>query len=459
MKQLIKFMFAAAALVAAFASCEKPQPAQEDPKTLTLEATKLVINNDGEDKAVFTVRYGNDDVTADATFEVDGVALNSENGNGFGSTELGKYKVVAKYNDQTSNEVTIEVKDLVNALVLTADKDIIEPDGVDEVHFTVTQGGVDVTDRVQICATGDSGICLGAPVFSTTTIGEHTFYSYFTDDMANPDHLVSNEFTVTAIEIEDTGARYLKNVAFFTFTATWCGPCYRYKETLHALEADYGERLVTVSLYSDSNDTHGGSDPIVKSEITGLFREEIIADGRHPNIWGWPNTMADLDLDFASSGKIPREGQARAAYATYSANPAKTGIKASSRVEGPQVNVSVEIAAGVTGRYYIGALLLEDDIVAPQYQNTNPPASYVDGYSHTDVLRDKAMTGVYGDDLGVIAGGEIATKTISFNIDSKYVAANLEVVIYTLYTKDGHRTIENSVKLPANGSIDYIPAE
>ncbi len=454
MKHIIKFLFAAAVLAAAFASCKK----EETPKVLTLEATKLVINNDGEDKTMFTVRYGNDDVSAEAAFEVDGAALDSESGNGFASAETGKYKIVAKYQDQTSNEITIEVNDLVNALILSADKEIIEPDGEDEVRFTVTQGGVDVTDRVSICATEESGVgCLTSNVFSITTPGEYTFYAYFADDQYNPDHLVSNELTITAVEIEDTGVRYQKNVAFFTFTATWCGPCYRYKDTLHALEADYGDRLVMVSLYSDSNDDHNGSDPKVKSELTGLFCDEIDADGRRTGSWVWPTCIADLDGEFARPRMIPTEEEARDAYATRSAEPAKTGIKADSRIEGSKVNISVEIAAEVTGKYYIGALLLEDNIVAPQY--TGGSEGYDNSYSHTDVLRDKGMTGLYGDSLGVISGGDTTSKTISFNLDSKYLPANLEVVIYTLYSKDGHRSIENVVKLPANGSVDYHPAE
>jgi thiol-disulfide isomerase/thioredoxin len=452
MKFFIKLLFASAALTAAFTSCDKEEPRPGDPETLTLEANKLVINNDGVDKAILTVRYGIEDVSAEATFEVDGLALDSEKGNEFTAAETGKYKIVAKYNGLTSNEITVEAKDLVNALVLTADKDIIEPDGEDTVHFTVTQGGMDVTSRVSICATEESGgVCLEKPEFSITAPGTFVFYAYFTDDMANPDHLVSNEVEITAIEIEDTGERYPKNVAFFNFTATWCGPCYRYKSTLKTLEADYGDRLVTVCLYSDSDDGHDGSDAKVTTEITGMFRRDIDRDGRRTGNWVWPTCIADLDSEFAQPARIPSEEEARGAFAKYSAEPAATGIKVNSGIDGSKVNVSVEVAAAVTGRYYIGALLLEDNVVCPQFPGGTD--GYIDDYSHTDVLRDKAMGSVYGDDLGVIVGGETQTKNINFSLDSKYVSQNLEVVIYTLSAKNGHRSIDNVVKLPANGSI------
>lgn len=100
-----------------------------------LVADKTKINDNGTDKATFTV-YVNDIKTSDATiFNVtEGKDLE---GNTFSSTNIGSYVFYATFNNIKSNNVTITVKETR----VYAPGDLYEEDGVVGVVFRVSDDG------------------------------------------------------------------------------------------------------------------------------------------------------------------------------------------------------------------------------------------------------------------------------------------------------------------------------
>ncbi|MBO7282774.1 MAG: hypothetical protein J6U73_05165, partial [Alistipes sp.] len=78
-------------------------------KSLTLKASKMRIKADGEDKVVFTVLYGEEDVTNSCVIQ-SGSSL-VEVGAEFATTTPGTYKFNALYNEKTSNTVVIDAYD------------------------------------------------------------------------------------------------------------------------------------------------------------------------------------------------------------------------------------------------------------------------------------------------------------------------------------------------------------
>ena len=82
------------------------QPVQ---KSLTISASKMRIKADGEDKVVFTAKYGEEDVTASCTLHTTtGVAIE---GNEFTSTTVGTYNIYALYDNTRSNTLSIDAYD------------------------------------------------------------------------------------------------------------------------------------------------------------------------------------------------------------------------------------------------------------------------------------------------------------------------------------------------------------
>ncbi len=78
-------------------------------KSLTIEASKLRIQADGEDCATFTVMYGEEDVTA--TCEIRTTAGDVIEGGVFATTTPGSYNIYALYDNVRSNTISVDAYD------------------------------------------------------------------------------------------------------------------------------------------------------------------------------------------------------------------------------------------------------------------------------------------------------------------------------------------------------------
>ena len=74
-------------------------------------------------------------------------------------------------------------------LVLSASASYISNDGRDAAEFTVKKGDTDVTDKANIY---QGNTLLGGTVFTTTTVGEYTFFASYEGD-------ISEKITIKAI--------------------------------------------------------------------------------------------------------------------------------------------------------------------------------------------------------------------------------------------------------------------
>jgi hypothetical protein len=331
-----------------------------------------------------------------------------------------------------------------HVLVLTADKDEFIANGVDEVKFTVTLDGVDVTAGYQVCMVGDNGLCLTGP-FATTSPGEYTFHAY-NASLPEEEKVYSNEVTVTAT-VDPTfyaDRAIQKNVAFFTYTATWCYPgCYYFKTYMKNIVASYGDKVVILNLHTDGSDDIG-SNISVRNTMSQLAEE-----GRW-RINAWPTQIVELreTVENADPRYIPTEADIRNAYNKYAGNSPKTGIMVDSKIDGNKVNATVTIGAKEAGDYSIGIFMTEDHVMAKQTGHTGQ-------YDHTNVVREIGASSIFGDSMGAMTAGQTIENEFSLNINSKYNPENLNLVVYTLYEEDGHMVVDNSVKVTANGVTGY----
>ena len=78
-------------------------------KNLTIKASKMRIKADGEEKTLFTVIYGEDDVTASCTIQTTTGSVIE--GGEFATTTPGTYNIYALYNNTRSNTVSIDAYD------------------------------------------------------------------------------------------------------------------------------------------------------------------------------------------------------------------------------------------------------------------------------------------------------------------------------------------------------------
>ncbi|MBR5769959.1 MAG: IdeS/Mac family cysteine endopeptidase [Alistipes sp.] len=167
-------------------------------KAYVLSVSPATIVADGVEKAVFTLK-ADGEVVAD--FELYNAADDTQlAANEFSTTVAGKYSFYAMCEGEKSNTVEVTATEVVveqpKPITLTASKSVIKANGVDIAQLTVTEeGGADVTSAATIFVNGGA---LNGNKFATTAPGTYTLY-------ATKGEMKSNEVTITAEEVTDTG--------------------------------------------------------------------------------------------------------------------------------------------------------------------------------------------------------------------------------------------------------------
>lgn len=454
------FILAAALLVgaSAFTACDSDSDSDgpDEPKVTSISLKQSATTVEAGETVTFTVKTNLDtDVTANAT--ITNVTTEEELTDAkFTPTEDGEYEFIAKYNEFTSAtiKVTVATGTSFFTLEVTADKESIVADGTDVVSFTVLKDGEeDITEveGVQVCMEGEGGVCLvntgNGFNYSTEEHGEYKFYATYKDVKSPLITVTAAKAPVNVGEATLSTTRTLhKNVSFFIYTATWCGPCWYYKGYMKNVIAKYGDNITTVSIHGHS------SDKIDNSNIH-LTLESQMKAGTDLFIGGFPTSICEFRETLGDTGKIPTQAQTEAAYNKYVAYPAKTGIKVESAINDDKVEATVTVGAQVADTYYVGIMLIEDHVIAYQANGGNE-------YDHTNVFRKMGSANILGDELGAIAAGEEKTKTYSIPVEYKYNTDNLYLLVYTLY-KDSETdkfVVANSVKAAVYGNAGYIYA-
>ena len=177
--------------IAIVATATEPEP---DPiPTIVLEADKLSIVADGEDKVTFTVK--SDDNTLSEGFEIINLADKEPLAAAeFTTTTAGEYSFKAKVGDAESEVVKITATELEASIVLSADKTTIVADGVDAVTFSTEVKNILTEDTLVIINLADNSEVNGT--FTTTIAGTYSF-------QAKKGGVESNVITITATEVAE----------------------------------------------------------------------------------------------------------------------------------------------------------------------------------------------------------------------------------------------------------------
>jgi thiol-disulfide isomerase/thioredoxin len=441
MTKFLKLSLLAVLLLSAFSACEQGEQGGEGgettPKELTLAADVDTITADGVEAVTFTVTYG-EDVVTDAIITYDTTTLE---GDSFTATEVGTYKFTATYDEQTSNTVTITVKEVNNSntIVVVSDKAFLKNDGIDTATIAVMLGEEDVTADAEIFM---NDAPFEGTTFASAELGEYQFSATYTHNLLG--ELTAEPVAVKVVDVDfDSSLPVVKRVAFFTWTATWCGPCFMYKTSHHNFADEFGDRLLQMNLHTDAKNEAIGAPASVRSTLTQLRSE-----GRF-EVFGYPTGLAELSEAIGSPGYVPTEAQARAAFNKYVRIEPASAVKVASTIEGDQINVEVVAGANATHNYAIGIFLIEDHIMEIQTGATGD-------YDHTNVAREIGVDNIFGDSMGTMDAGEVYVKECSFAMLSKYKAENLSLLVYTLYENEaGEMVIDNTVKVPVNTTAEF----
>ncbi len=406
------------------------------PDVFTFTADQTRIPNDGQTKVTFTAMLNDENVTSSAKIFKDGMPFD---GHTFSSLKPGGYKFRAEYDDMASREIMIIV-DMMPPLLISVNKSVqlLKPgSAAGQFIFTVTRDGVDITDKCTFQNILD-GTKLPNNVFTTKTAGTYQFFAYITAHGNAVDRHRSDNISVglgyepLISTVFDPNRTLHKKVAVFVFTATWCGPCTALKDALKNL-GYMQPHLTTINIYGSERTTTA----VAENSLGGRLKTQV--EPRF-NVGTLPTAI----LDF----RAKQGGRANEYVDDYVGYPAKTGIMVQSKINGSKLDFTVTVGAQEAGTYYLGAIMVEDNVIAPQNGKSS--------YNHTDVVRVMASSTINGDLLGTMARGETKIKTHSIAIPAKCKKENLSVFVYTLYKNtNGEFIIANSVKAPANGTAGF----
>lgn len=191
----------------------------------------------------------------------------------------------------------------------------------------------------------------------------------------------------------------------FDFTATWCVNCPRMHEAIEAAKQERPGLVFPVSIH---------------------FRDDFSTDETEAlcnqyKVQAYPSAVVNLDPNSLMTATSKDLLIARLDE-TAKGRKQPCTIVATADLEGTILTLSLEVTAAEAGEYAIGALLLEDGLVAAQ---TGGRTDYV----HDAVLRKIISASVSGDNLGSLTAGASAQKSYTLDVPS---SSHYRLLLYTL---------------------------
>lgn len=349
-------------------------------------------------------------------------------------------------------------------LVIVADKTTIYDNGVDCATITAYCDGITLTEGFQLYV-GENPI--EGNSFSSTEQGTFTIW-------ANYGTLISNEISVNVIKTpppapaapEDknpSNTNFVRRIFLTQFTGTGCGYCPLMMNALHqVLTSDYADQIVLAAAH-----LYNESDPAFLSEAKTLVNAL--------SVQGFPSVYADLsksalaDASYASLTSTINKAKNRVSV--------KGGIAVSSKyyAEEGYIVLNATVKAKESGEFRVGAWLLEDGIEGKQSVYADPyvgtgeliqPLEGVNFNIHNNCVRlaeSKYSNSNYsGYSLGTIEAGKTASREFAFKLKDNGKGSknawnhdNLRVIVFITTEENGKWYVNNVVKCPKDGSVDF----
>lgn len=342
-------------------------------------------------------------------------------------------------------------------LLLVADKSNIYDNGEDCVTFTLYYEGMTLTEGYEIYI-GESP--LTGNTFSSTEKGSYTAWATYGTVQSN-DVYINVVATPPAAPTapEDTNpekTNFKRRILLTQFTGTGCGYCPLMINAVHlAMNGSYGDNavLAIAHLFNES-------DPAYLSEAQTL-----------DNSMGFNAAAPYLFMDLNKAMDTLYEQSAIESNIAKCLNRVEVrgGIAVNSAyyAEENYIVLTATVKAASTNEFRIGAWLLEDGISSKQsVYNSVQPVEGVDFNTHDNCIRladSKYSNSNYtGYSLGTIEAGKTASREFAFKLKDNGTGGknywnhnNLRVIVF-ISTKEGNNWfVNNVVKCPKDGSVDF----
>lgn len=330
-------------------------------------------------------------------------------------------------------------------LTIEADKLEVVADGEDFAEITVKYDGVAVTEDVDFYdASSNVPVKVRSNHFTTKTVGQHSIYAIYNNVKSNVLKFTAVEYMAPPVpddpDLQNTAFR--KRVLLTQFTSTGCTFCPRMTKILRELakDAEYKERFVLAASHADMNGYANGDDPASFSGVGGFMNAFGIS--------GFPTLIADFDDMMPSYDYSDLKALVDKCYADGSS---LAGVAANSEVQDNVLVLRAAVKVSESGKYRIGAWLLEDGICGKQ--TSAPDESY---NTHDNCIRILDAESHYmGYDLGTIAAGKSAEHVFTMKLDKEWNVENCKLLLYVTSAAGTAQMVNNAVIVPIGTPVTY----
>lgn len=312
-------------------------------------------------------------------------------------------------------------------LTLKASKSSIDANGRDNVTFTVTSSGLDVTKEAEVrCVT--TGQVVTETGFTTSEPKTYIFEASYGD-------LVSEQVSVSANEVKQS--EFVRKVCLMEFTSISCTFCPEGYRRIEPVLEQYPEQLYLLSMHPEYYS--GTADPLGIPQTTELEKTFKIGS--------YPYTLLDMREPADAYSKNVREALQR----SFDEYPAHCGVAVSSVFNESErkAQVTVKLHSEKETDYRIAVYVVEDDIISRQLDK----GIWRDDYIHHKVARSIVDGNVNGEKLGKVLAGEEAMKTWDISLDQSWNIDNL--YIYALAIDEDGTVNNMNACLVKNGDSGY----
>lgn len=387
--KVFKFLAAVAALalVACGPDTEEPNNGDGNKEGLKVNASALVIGADGEDAVQFTATYnGADLLPSDLTAYVNGEVTEMPELK-FSTTTAGIYTIYFMYNEEKSQEFTIEAVSVggldlspndEEGLTVRATTTVFQKD-VDEVLLIVRYKG-EVYDPAKVTfydfdtneeivleskeVTDINGGLYTLAIYAPEEIGTRTLYAARNsgpgDSRDKPLTLTAVDFAIPsrAIDPKPESTAFNKRTFITQFTGTGCGYCPFVIAALHTLanDAEYGDKFVLAAVH-----TYSTTDPMYPTDYANISNAFGVSN--------YPTVIVDMKESMGNAGYENNMRALRNQINKSLEEPAKASVSAKIDYADGLLVARATVKAGEAGDYRVGAWLVEDDIEEMQYNN------------------------------------------------------------------------------------------
>ncbi|MBO7220709.1 MAG: Omp28-related outer membrane protein [Alistipes sp.] len=295
--------------------------------------------------------------------------------------------------------------------------------------------------------------------FTSTQIGKYKYSAiYGSHESSTSIEVVATPPPAPAAPVDNNPEKtnFVRRSLLVQFTGTSCGYCPYMMNALDLVAKDskYNDTYVLTAAHN-----FGDGDPA--RILDALTLPTALGASSYPSLnVDMAVTIKDRNSEIIKS--LLNESKARTTV--------KGGIAANVKYyeEEGYVIATLLVKAKESGNFRVGAWLLEDGIRAEQLNNGARPNSGVDFNLHNNSIRrakvSRQTTMDYtGLDLGYIEAGKTAVKEFAFPLkkhgekgnQEQWNHNNLRVIAYISTEENGKWLVNNVIKAPKDGSVDF----